>query len=247
MSSCVYLASSRHPPFSIQRVCELAVRPRKHYKYAGKYLRAVERALLVTSTIDVFPVLPPEDPSTSAHTFSPTSFGSLREATTPLFSPIPFLHEDARRSRSRSPPMSPLQLAVAPVGGEALGDDFRLSGEASTVAVVDSLAADALAVQGETRGDGPVIGLVDELDDPGPGHMSEHPTALSATTTTTEEPEAITVPSPRPMFGGSLGDRFVKSSSGEASNGAGAASGTADDGDAMAVDEPDADKENTKG
>lgn len=43
------------------------------------------------------------------------------------------------------------------------------------------------------------LGLVDELDDPSPGHMSDRPTALSSTTTTVA----------------SLQDRFVKSEGAE--------------------------------
>jgi serine/threonine-protein phosphatase 4 regulatory subunit 2 len=88
------------------------------------------------------------------------------------------------------------------------------------------------------EGDGPVIGLVDELDDPSPGHLSDHPTALSATTTVT--PEA------KPMYG-SLEERFVKSSTtveneGQSSMGAQPEGGSDD----MVLDDPDSDhdKEN---
>ncbi|KAF9519748.1 hypothetical protein BS47DRAFT_1379247 [Hydnum rufescens UP504] len=42
------------PPFTIQRLCELAIRPREHYSLVGKYLRAFERTLLVTSTWDEY-------------------------------------------------------------------------------------------------------------------------------------------------------------------------------------------------
>ncbi|KAL5532665.1 hypothetical protein ACEPAF_4439 [Sanghuangporus sanghuang] len=210
------------PPFTIQRLCELAVRPRQHFKYAGKYLRAVERALLVTSTIEAFPVISAEENDASSSPFM--SIGSLREATTPLFSPIPFLHADARRSRSRSPPMSPLNLSTnAPAR--------PLSPSA------DPLTLGPAAVEGTAGGmgvDTPAIGLVDELDDPSPGHLSDHPTALTSTTTTpatansntqTESTTGAssgaqksttatsTTPAGKPMFGGSLQDRFVKSSS----------------------------------
>ncbi len=211
----------------MQRICELLVRPRQHYKTSGKYLRAVERSLLVTSSLADFPIIPPEDPTTNAPpssiSYSPT--GSLREATTPLFSPIPFLHEDARRSRSRSrsPPMSPLELASkrpSTPGGTRLAQ----------VGSLESIALDAVAVAGAVVVVGPVIGLVDELDDPSPGHMSDHPTALSATTTTT--PGGTKKAETKPIFG-SLEERFVKSSESariEADN--------------MAVDEADEDKEN---
>ena len=251
------------------------VRPRQHFRFAGKYLRAVERALLVTSTIDAFPVVinPEETADASSSPFM--SIGSLREATTPLFSPIPFLHEDARRrSRSRSPPMSPLNLSTnAPARPLSPSADPLSLGPAA----VDSGAAAAAVT--------PVIGLVDELDDPGPGHLSDHPTALTSTTTTV--PTATDAPTnapsgtqagattvPKPMFGGSLQDRFVKSSSDTAeadmeatpssssgdqvpsasggaaesrsapSSGAEAVSNAGDNSNNMVVDETEADKEN---
>ena len=95
--------------------------------------------------------------------------------TTSLFSPIPFLHGDARRSKSRSPPPSPLALSGADPSG---------------IVPADNLEDKA-------------FGMVDEVDDPGPGHMSEHPTALTSVTTTS------TVGS-KPFLG-SLEQRFVKS------------------------------------
>jgi serine/threonine-protein phosphatase 4 regulatory subunit 2 len=132
----------------------------QHYNSVGKYLRAMEKALLVTSTIDAFPPLTEKEKSPFA---GPTiTLGSTPQSvpSTPLFSPIPFLHEDARRSKSRSPPPSPLFLGAG--------------------------------VEPEPK----ALGLVDELDDPGPGHLSDHPKALSSTTS-------------RPLFE-SLEDRFVR-------------------------------------
>ncbi|KAH7914957.1 PPP4R2-domain-containing protein [Hygrophoropsis aurantiaca] len=161
------------PPFTIQRVCELCVRPREHYKALGKYLRAMEKALLVTSTWNAFP---PENSPTSARpnisSISSTSSATRSAPTTPIFSPISFLHDDARRSRSHSPPPSPLALSGMDPSGvvEALGDSATKA-----------------------------IGLVDELDDPSPGHMSDHPTALTAVTTVGSRP-----------FLESLDQRFIK-------------------------------------
>ncbi|KAH7924587.1 hypothetical protein BV22DRAFT_1013056 [Leucogyrophana mollusca] len=159
-----------NPPFTIQRVCELCVRPKEHYKAVGKYLRAVEKALLVTSSWNAFP---PESTASGPY-ISAISMGSATRTapTTPVFSPIPFLHDDARRSKSHSPPPSPLALSgmehVGPI--EPLGDSMQKA-----------------------------IGLVDELDDPSPGHMSDHPTALTAVTTVGSRP-----------FLESLDQRFVK-------------------------------------
>jgi serine/threonine-protein phosphatase 4 regulatory subunit 2 len=134
----------------------------QHYNSVGKYLRATEKTLLVTTTTDAFPPLTEKEKSPFV---GPTiTLGSAPQSvpSTPLFSPIPFLHEDARRSKSRSPPPSPLFL-----------------GESEPKA----------------------LGLVDELDDPSPGHLSDHPKALSSTTS-------------RPLFG-SLEDRFVRADGGD--------------------------------
>ncbi|KAG8217762.1 PPP4R2-domain-containing protein [Butyriboletus roseoflavus] len=148
-----------NPPFTIQRVCELCVYPKQHYKFIGKYLRAIEKSLLVTSTWDAFPV------ELNQNGFSIGTFpagSSQSTPTTPMFSPIPFLHDDARHSKSQSPPPSPLALATMEMGGGMVSLDEPISQRA--------------------------IGLVDELDDPSPGHMSDHPTAITSVTTVRSRP-----------------------------------------------------------
>lgn len=122
--------------------------------------------------------------------------------------------------------MSPLLLAtMRPTSLEPMG----LGGSAATPAPVE----------------GPVIGLVDELDDPKPGHLADRPHALTSTTSTPAESSTSasgaalsTEADAKPLFGGSLAERFVKGS--DEGNGAGAANAD----DSMAVDEGDADKEN---
>ncbi|KAF4614996.1 hypothetical protein D9613_003208 [Agrocybe pediades] len=188
-----------NPPFTIQRLCELCVDPMRQYKSVGKYLRAVEKTLLVTSTWNSFPPLSESEIHSAGR--SAIVLGSTLQSapSTPLFSPIPFLHDDARRSKSRSPPPSaptPLSLdAVMPVDDEVKA-----------------------------------LGLVDELDDPSPGHMSDHPTALSSVTTVTEAQSKSFIPS--------LEQRFVKSEEQVQVDGNNAQSD-----DSMDMDE---DKENTK-
>ncbi|KIM31032.1 hypothetical protein M408DRAFT_274497 [Serendipita vermifera MAFF 305830] len=143
-------------PFTIKRVCELALLPRNHYRTVGKYLRGLERTLLVTSSPNTFAVSPAISPTQSVYA-SLGMEGVLKTINTPIFTPIAFLHDDARRrSQSRSPPASPVRLHNA----LALGD-----------------AASAPA--DEPKG----LGLVDELDTPAPGHMASEPTPLTATTT----------------------------------------------------------------
>ncbi|RPD80122.1 PPP4R2-domain-containing protein [Lentinus tigrinus ALCF2SS1-7] len=159
-------------PFTIQRLCELCVYPRQHYKYIGKYLRAVEKSLLVTSTYDAFPPLSETESTYSAVGHPSISTSAVSAPNTPLFSPIPFLHEDARRSKSRSPPPSPLVLPATVTGGITAAEE----------------AADVKA-----------LGLVDELDDPSPGHLSDHIEPISATTTVGSRP-----------LHGTFEERFVK-------------------------------------
>lgn len=67
------------------------------------------------------------------------------------------------------------------------------------------------------------IGLVDELDDPSPGHMSDHPTAITSVTTIGSRP-----------FLETLGTRFVRGSENHSGG---------DEGQKMMIDETD-DKEN---
>lgn len=106
---CPDLPIGRNAPFTIQRVCELCIRPQEHYKAVGKYLRAIEKSLLVTSTWDSFPNPVSGEAKANGHTITPLSTGLISTPTTPIFSPIPFLHSDARaRSKSRSPPQMSL-------------------------------------------------------------------------------------------------------------------------------------------
>jgi len=160
----------RHPPFTIQRLCELCLHPNHHYKSVGKYLRAVEKVLLVTSTMDAFPSLSEAEKDPFSGTSNAIGY-THQIPSTPLFSPIPFLHDDARRSKSLSPPPSPL--------------------------VLGSMAARGTSEQ-------KALGLVDELDDPSPGHLRDHPTAISSVTT---------VP-PQSLLG-SLDQRFVRANHGD--------------------------------
>ncbi|KAI0093872.1 PPP4R2-domain-containing protein [Irpex rosettiformis] len=203
-------------PFTIQRLCELSLHPRKQYKFLGKYLRAVERTTLVTSAWDAFP-------SSSKSSGKPSNISvvlgplpSTSAPATPMFSPIPFLHEDARRSQSRSPPPSPLTLPAAGPGN----------------------IASIMPPIGSANHDQKALGLVDELDDPSPGHLSDHPQPLSATTSLAPTPVTKQL---------SLEERFVKSS-GESSETATVPSQpqtTTGGTEEMVVDDPE--KENRAG
>ena len=42
-------------PFTVQRLCELLVQPKRHYKRTDKFMRGLEKIMLVVSTIDPNP------------------------------------------------------------------------------------------------------------------------------------------------------------------------------------------------
>ncbi|MCJ1288295.1 hypothetical protein MMC26_007650 [Xylographa opegraphella] len=44
------------PPYTVQRLAELILRPRSHYRTLPSYLRALDRVLSVSSTADTFPI-----------------------------------------------------------------------------------------------------------------------------------------------------------------------------------------------
>ena len=167
-------------PFTIQRLADLCARPRENYIALGKYCRALEKTLYVTSTWDSFPALPLQPLDSMAFVAARVGLSSSSAPSTPLFSPISFLHDDARRSHSRSPPPSPLNLN----GAEAIA----------------SVPLNAESLSMETR----ELGLVDELDDPNPGHLSDRPTALTSVTSIGGSSGVI-----------SLEDRFVRASEDE--------------------------------
>ncbi|KAH9079334.1 PPP4R2-domain-containing protein [Lactarius deliciosus] len=150
-------------PFTIQRLADLCARPRENYTALGKYCRALEKSLFPKDTMGI--------------AAARAGLLSTSVPTTPLFSPISFLHDDARRSRSRSPPPSPLNLNGTEHSGGA------------------PLDTDPLSIEPRE------LGLVDELDDPNPGHLSDRPTALTSVTSIGGSSGAI-----------SLEDRFIRAS-----------------------------------
>merc|ERR1719232_642734 len=49
------LESYTGTPFTVQRLCELLVQPKRHYKRTDKFMRGLEKIMLVVSTIDPNP------------------------------------------------------------------------------------------------------------------------------------------------------------------------------------------------
>ncbi len=174
---------NRGAPFTVQRVCELVIRPREHYSSLGKYLRALEKTLLVTSTWDEYRFdTYAEDPSSPAWV-NQLSNEALSHATTPIFSPIPFL---SQHSESRSPPPpSPLALdhgaPLPEVSGTIEGDE-NVPPAGMPMSVVRSLRVDELDVKDS---DATNVSLETGLPESPfmQPRMAEHPHSFSATTT----------------------------------------------------------------
>ncbi|WWC89766.1 uncharacterized protein L201_004692 [Kwoniella dendrophila CBS 6074] len=98
------------PPFTIQRLSELLLEPTKYYSTFGKFVRAIEKTLLVTTQWEApsYTAAPTQQfsvpttrstggsiPSSSSSASSDNGYDSESTmppgSTTPMFSPIPFL------------------------------------------------------------------------------------------------------------------------------------------------------------
>ncbi|KAH7319500.1 hypothetical protein BKA65DRAFT_103375 [Rhexocercosporidium sp. MPI-PUGE-AT-0058] len=101
---------SKHPPHTIQRLAELILEPRQHYRSLPAYLHAVDRVVHVTSGAHTFP-LPPAIPD-------PSSLSLLSNGTS--------------TSTSSSSTIDPLSVSwgnpAATVAASALGSDESLGG-----------------------------------------------------------------------------------------------------------------------
>lgn len=181
------------------------------YKSLGKFLRALDRTLLVTSTSNQYTA----DTFAGQASTSPLQDGNfsdsaLKLAMTPLFSPIPFLHPD-----------------LDPVTGQPVQNGTN--GAAA--------APSPMMLNGDEPPPSPRLGLVDELDDPSAdsNHLADHPRAISSTTNVRRVVDIDDVdmdeadlfgasmdlgfsPTPSGVASGSVGslnDRFVRSSTPE--------------------------------
>ncbi|TEB36240.1 hypothetical protein FA13DRAFT_1727814 [Coprinellus micaceus] len=78
-----------------RRLCELLLEPKRQYRSVGKYLRAVEKSILVTSSHDSFPIEPSSSSDISSAASNPNGNGHTPSRVY------------ARISRSRSRSLSP--------------------------------------------------------------------------------------------------------------------------------------------
>ncbi|KAJ9111696.1 hypothetical protein QFC19_001055 [Naganishia cerealis] len=146
------------PPFTIQRICELAWKPFLQHTSIGKYLRAVQKNVLVTTTYDVtYGAVESSEQQASGgagrlgraglngHTDGPRSRASSVSSTsstssqsTPLFTPIPFLLERNLINPDGTPvsspairPRSPPSASDSDVPTSALSLNLKISTRSS--------------------------------------------------------------------------------------------------------------------
>ncbi|KAF2751613.1 hypothetical protein M011DRAFT_416567, partial [Sporormia fimetaria CBS 119925] len=93
---------AKEPPHTIQRLAELILEPKKHYKYLPAYLRALDRVVSVTSSSSLFPFPPavlPSGPSLLNGSTAPSnSLGSDESLGGALLTPIPWLQNRGAQS-----------------------------------------------------------------------------------------------------------------------------------------------------
>ncbi|KAF5559983.1 hypothetical protein FNAPI_4485 [Fusarium napiforme] len=108
-----------HPPHTIQRLAELILRPRAHYRAVAPYLHAVDRVVQVTSSTNTYPLPPPipdmssmhlngedpKDPAVSVSWSNPTTaaLGTDEALGGALLTPIPWLTRRSPESSQDTP------------------------------------------------------------------------------------------------------------------------------------------------
>ena len=151
---------TRDPPFTVQRLCELAAHPRRQHTLLGKYVRALERVLLVTSPFEFPPDREEHDEGVSG-----VQPGTDRPGVPPglalerpLFGLIPFLQpQDGEMA------VMPGTSAAASVGGGGAatsGLDIGLESSSSSSSSTGLPPSDPI----ESTPTEPFLGRVDELD-----------------------------------------------------------------------------------
>lgn len=125
-----HLRSFEHsPPHTIQRLSELILRPRAHYKAVATYLHAVDRVVMVTSSTDAYPLPPPDlgdasavaDPANSVAWSNPTSgsLGTDEALGGALLTPIPWVHSNRESPEPTSPAPGEQAQAAAQIHSES--------------------------------------------------------------------------------------------------------------------------------
>jgi hypothetical protein len=100
----------RYPPYSVQRLAELILYPKKHYRFLPAYLNALDRTVSVSSNTSIFPLPQATLPNTGLlngssmpnQTSAAPALGSDESLGGALLTPIPWLSpiRDAQAQRA---------------------------------------------------------------------------------------------------------------------------------------------------
>ena len=135
---------SKYPPHTVQRLAELVLTPRRHYRTLPTYLHALDRVVHVTSGLDVYP-LPPAVPDTASSSVLSngisdvlsTSTSSSSAAAAPgsdealggaLLTPIPWLQPNQQHTPSSSTSPQPQSQLGTLTSGDGSSDGGGGSG-----------------------------------------------------------------------------------------------------------------------
>lgn len=117
-----------YPPHSIQRLAELVLTPKSHYKSLPTYLHALDRVVHVTSGLNVYP-LPPAVPDASSISLLPNGAtdavapspwaapGSDEALGGALLTPIPWLQHGGSQGQGGLSPTSSQMSDTSSTGG----------------------------------------------------------------------------------------------------------------------------------
>lgn len=155
------------PPFTIQRLCELILRPTEHHHTLAKYVSALKRLLSVTATRDAFPASGADDEDegyimtgVAGEAVNGHAVGSRASrigtpvpgspSTAPLFSPIPFLMHTGDEGMPGKAEIDDMAMSDEDIPGMELGGADRTSEEAVETAVKAGAGGHSAITSGRT-------------------------------------------------------------------------------------------------
>ncbi|CCJ29674.1 unnamed protein product [Pneumocystis jirovecii] len=89
---------SSHPPHTVQRLAELLLTPKLHYNSLSKYLRAVEKTIMVTSTTVNFEVF---QTNSQNQTSSEDQTVDRSDSSVANLAPISWIHNDQNNTDNK--------------------------------------------------------------------------------------------------------------------------------------------------
>lgn len=103
-----------HPPYTLQRLSELILQPKKHYRFLGPYLRALDRVVNVSSNVNHYPLTTgphsnlvngggPTPPNSGTCAFNKIHFLSRSDIIRTSHFPESLINKDISRPHGRRP------------------------------------------------------------------------------------------------------------------------------------------------